>query len=89
MSEPKCPTCGAERPKGWLKSIRKKQSQNIRKALAESDMTLGRPRFNIDDKVKQLRVEGMSIREIAWQLKVTVQPVKRVLSEAKIKGGSE
>lgn len=83
MKEPNCPTCGAQRPKGWLKSIRDKQSKNIRKALAETDMKLGRPRYNIDDKVIELRKSGLSIRNIAWELKVSVTPVKRVLREQK------
>jgi transposase-like protein len=81
MSEPNCPTCGAKRPNGWLKSIRQKQSRNIRKALAKTDKKLGRPRYVIDEKVIELRKSGMSIRNIAWELKVSTEPVKRVLKE--------
>lgn len=79
MKEPNCPRCGRRRPKGWTASIRKKKSENIRKALANSDMKLGRPKYEIDEQVLDMRKAGLSIREIAWRLKVSVQPVKRVL----------
>lgn len=79
MKEPNCPTCGKRRPKGWTESVRKRQSENIKKALSNSDMKLGRPRYEIDEAVLEMRKQGLSIREIAWRLQVSVQPVKRVL----------
>ncbi len=79
MKEPNCPTCGKRRSKGWTESVRKRQSENIKKALSKSDMKLGRPRCEIDEAVLELRKQGLSIREIAWRLQVSVQPVKRVL----------
>lgn len=78
MSEPICPKCKQPRPKGWFKDMRKRQAENISKALKNSDIA-GRKR-NVDyKKIYELKELGSSISMICNALGVSKGSVQHAL----------
>lgn len=82
MSEPICPTCKRERPPGWLKDMRKRQGQNISKALKASKLAgeqIGRKRTIDYQKVYELRDAGFSLMQISYKLNVSRGSIQNAL----------
>lgn len=82
MKEPLCPKCKRAMPAGTAIKRAKARSEAVKAALANSDMTLGRPRQVNYDEVKRLRAQGLGSQRIADALDVSrgsIQHAFRIL----------
>lgn len=65
-----CPNCKRAYPPGWHAAVRKRQSENIKKALSASN-TVGRMRKVNSAQVIALRASGLSWKHIAETLNIS------------------
>jgi hypothetical protein len=75
MTEPLCPNCKQHYPPGWTAKWQRRKSLRIKKALAESDKTIGRPRKLNYKKIYAMRADRKTFRQIAVQLNASVAAV--------------
>lgn len=81
-----CPNCKRPYSRGWLKDMRKRQSENIKSALARAKANgdpVGRPRAILYDDVYKLRESGLSIAATARTLGCSIGSVQHALRKIK------
>lgn len=83
MSEPICPNCKRERPKGYLKALNKRRGLAVKRAFREAKaqgLAIGRPVEFSCSVIAKLRSHGFSYRKIAREIGCSLGTVQAALS---------